>query len=77
MRSDQLYGRTAVESHHMQSMKSRTGKKPSHNIAIETKIEVMSHNGSQMDLVRTGGNTTVAECYSTEERPPAQGRSMV
>ncbi|EQB56978.1 hypothetical protein GCG54_00002953 [Colletotrichum gloeosporioides] len=77
MRSGQLYGRTAGESHHMQSMKSRTGKKPSHNIAIETKIEVMSHNGSQMDLVRTGGNTTVAECYSTEERPPAQGRSMV
>ncbi|KAK2730127.1 integral membrane protein [Colletotrichum kahawae] len=78
MRSGQLYGRTTVgESHHMQSMKSRTGKKPSQNIAIETKIEVMSHNGSQMDLVRTGGNTMVAECYSTEERPPAQGRSMV
>ncbi|KAF4930352.1 Satratoxin biosynthesis SC1 cluster protein 4 [Colletotrichum viniferum] len=77
MRSGQLYGGTAGESHHMQSMKSRTGKKPSHNIAIETKIEVMSHNGSQIDLVRTGGNTTVAECCSTEERPPAQGRSMV
>lgn len=69
----------AGDSHHMQSMRSRKATKTNTNIAIETKIEIVSRNGSQTDLVRQGGGngTMVAECYSTEERPPAQGRDMV
>lgn len=78
-RTGQAYSdMNAGGSHHMQSMRSRNGTKPNQNIAIETKIEIVSRNGSQADLVRPGGSgTMVAECYSTEERPPAQGRDMV
>ncbi|KAK1625603.1 hypothetical protein BDP81DRAFT_397395 [Colletotrichum phormii] len=79
-RSGNAYsGMNAGDSHHMQSMRSRKATKTNTNIAIETKIEIISRNGSQTDLVRQGGGngTMVAECYSTEERPPAQGRDMV
>lgn len=71
-------GMNAGESHHMQSMRSRAGGPPKQKIAIETKIEIVSRNGSTADLVTPGNNTRmVAECYSTDERTPAQGRDMV
>ncbi|TDZ67420.1 Satratoxin biosynthesis SC1 cluster protein 4 [Colletotrichum trifolii] len=65
------------ESHQMKAMPSRRGTQVDQKIAIETKIEIVSRNGSETDLVRPGGSATVAECYSSEERPPAQGRDMV
>ncbi|TDZ17469.1 Satratoxin biosynthesis SC1 cluster protein 4 [Colletotrichum orbiculare MAFF 240422] len=66
------------ESHQMKAMQSRRrGTQVDQKIAIETKIEIVSRNGSETDLVRPGGSATVAECYSSDERPPAQGRDMV
>ncbi|KAF6825413.1 hypothetical protein CPLU01_10293 [Colletotrichum plurivorum] len=71
-------GMNAGESHHMQSMRSRAGAAPKQKIAIETKIEIVSRSGSTADLVTPGNNTRmVAECYSTDDRTPAQGRDMV